>query len=256
MPLSNNNGRSNQQVNSQQVVKGEVVYSNRLPNENDPEGWLKVKLESGGYSFLHENVKLIVLGEKNERIYYSVDSDKLELIGKTISLAKKNAIVCTHKKGPIQESAVLKVKYDGSPVEAVSRFKGKLVQQFAELSVNGSIIQVTLNSLWPPNFSFSPIDVGKHKIMAPDNSHNVNAPTDWYRKAFPPGTIVCNDIWFPIELEGTSGNSSRYIHIGNLSEGCVTVYDVEKWNIVYDYLISHRTPGTKGMYIGELVVEK
>jgi hypothetical protein len=256
MSLTNNAGTSNQITGSIQIVTGEVVYSNRLPNEKDPEGWLKVKLESGGYSFLHENTKLIILGEKKERVYYRVESDKLELIGKTISLAKENAVICTHKKGPIQKGVILKLKYDGTPVKTVSRFKGELLQQFANLDANGSVIRVTLNSLWPPNYSYSPISPGIHKIMAPDNSHSKNAPTDWYRTAYPPGVIVCNDIWFPIELEGTIGNSSRYIHIGNLSEGCVTVYDVEKWNIVYDYLISHRTENTKGLYIGELVVEK
>lgn len=242
MALSNNNGRTNPQANSQQIVKGVVVYSNRLPNETEPEGWLKVKVEPNGYAFLHENTKLTVLKEENGRVYYRVESDKLEVMGKTISLAKNNAIVCTHKKGPIQESATLTLKYDGKPVKAVSRFKGELLQQFATLTVDGTAIKVTLNSLWPPEFNFSPIVSGKHKIMAPDHSHNIAGPTDWYRKAFPPGVIVCNDIWFPIELAGTRGNSSRYIHLGNLSEGCVTVYDVQKWNIVYDYLISHRTP--------------
>lgn len=256
MPLENNNGNTNQQENSQHVVKGKVVYSNRLPNETDPEGWLKVKLESGGYDFLHENTKLTILGEKNERAYYRVESDKQHLIGRIVSLSTKNATLCTHKKGPIQESAILKVKYESAPVMAYSKFKGDLLQQFAKLNVNGKIIKVTLNSLWSPQYPYSPIAIGKHKIMAPDSSHSVNARTDGYRKAFSPGVIVCNDIWFPIELEGTKGNSSRYIHIGNLSEGCVTIYDVEKWNVVYDYLISHRMPNTKGLYIGELVVEK
>lgn len=32
MALTNSNGRTNQQANSQQIVKGVVVYTNRLPN--------------------------------------------------------------------------------------------------------------------------------------------------------------------------------------------------------------------------------
>ncbi|EJM7592375.1 hypothetical protein [Citrobacter freundii] len=254
MPLSNNNGRSNQQTNSQQTVKGKIVYSNRLPHETNPEGWLKVKLEPSGFAFLHENTKLIVLSEKNDRVYYRVESDKVELMGKIVSIAKNNAIICTHKTGPTQKSVVLKVKYDGAPVNTYSKFKGWLVQQFANLNVNGTVIKVTLNSIW--SGKYSPIVPGRHKIMAPDHSHNTNAATIGYRMAFPAGTIVCNDIWFPIELEGGSGNSSRYIHLGNLSEGCVTIYEVEKWNVVYNYLINHRTPGTKGLYIGDLIVEK
>ncbi|TDN54041.1 hypothetical protein EC843_10182 [Buttiauxella sp. JUb87] len=250
MPLTNNRGTSNSRPSSLHVVTGKIMYSRKATEE----GWLKVKLDNGNFDFLHENVKLIVKGEKNGRLYLLVASDKSNLIGQTISLQQENALKYLSSKGPMQKSASIKVEYVGKPVKTTSRFKGDLIQQFANLYVNGSIIKVTLNSLWPPKYSYSPIPAGVHKLMSPDNSHAKNAPTDWYRKAFSPGVITCNDIWFPIELNGEGGNSSRYIHLGNLSEGCVTVYDVEKWNVVYDYLINHRIPGTKGMYVGEITV--
>ncbi|HCM1951076.1 TPA: hypothetical protein N3A08_000028 [Salmonella enterica subsp. salamae serovar 9,46:z4,z24:z39:z42] len=253
MPVTNNRGSSNQSSGSIQVVKGEVVYSNIRPQDKD--GWLLVALEGGGTNNIHENVKLLTLGEKNGRVYYKILSDRRDLIGKTVSLKKENAVLCTHKAGPVQKSAILKVTYSGGRVDEYSRFKrGMLSQQFAIMNVNGANIKVTLNSAWPPSFSYSPIIPGTHKIMAQDYSHKVEGDTTGYRDAFPLGTIRCNDIWFPIELEGTKGNSSRYVHLGNVSHGCVTVYDVEKWNIVYNYLISHRTPGTDGTYVGKLVV--
>lgn len=255
MPLNNNTGVSNQTTGSLQIVKGKVVYSNIRPQDKD--GWLLVALENGSIDNIHENVKLLTLGEKNERVYYRVMSDRKDLIGKIISLKKENAILCTHQKGPKQESAIIKVRYSGGRTDEYSIFKrGTLSQQFATMEVNNKNIKVTLNSAWPPNHPYSPIIPGTHNIMAPDYSHKIEGDTTGYRNAFPEGTIRCNDIWFPIELEGTRGNSSRYIHLGNVSHGCVTVYDVEKWNILYNYLISHRTPGTDGAYVGKLIVEK
>ncbi|QLL10549.1 hypothetical protein [Pseudomonas chlororaphis] len=52
------------------------------------------------------------------------------------------------------------------------------------------------------------------------------------------------------------GNSGRYVHIGHLSEGCVTFYELLKWNDIYDYLIDKRMKEGKGKYVGTLVVEK
>jgi hypothetical protein len=82
-----------------------------------------------------------------------------------------------------------------------------------------------------------------------------NISTAGYKAAHP-GRVRCNDVWFPIEVEGTTGNSSRYIHIGHLSEGCVTFYELLKWNDIYDYLIDKRMKEGKGKYIGKLIVEK
>jgi hypothetical protein len=59
-----------------------------------------------------------------------------------------------------------------------------------------------------------------------------------------------DQIWFPIEY----GNNSRFIHLGNISEGCVTVISLDKWNAVYQAIISHRVPGTN--YVGKIIISK
>ena len=100
---------------------------------------------------------------------------------------------------------------------------------------------------------YSPIVTGTHAILAPDYSH-AKISTAGYVAAVP--GIVGNDVWFPIGLNGSAQNSGRYIHIGNLSEGCITVYDLTKWTALYTYLISHRTAGTAGQRIGSVVVSK
>jgi hypothetical protein len=68
--------------------------------------------------------------------------------------------------------------------------------------------------------------------------------------------MIGNDVWFPIGLSGAPTNSSRYIHVGHLSEGCVTVHDLPKWSALYTYLISHRIPGSTGKQVGWLKVTK
>jgi hypothetical protein len=90
-------------------------------------------------------------------------------------------------------------------------------------------------------------------IMAPDSSHG-NISTAGYRNAT--SGLRCTDVWFPIELAGTAGNSSRYVHAGHLSEGCVTVHELTKWNALYDYLIASRVPGPGGKYVGNLMVRR
>ncbi len=66
--------------------------------------------------------------------------------------------------------------------------------------------------------------------------------------------MVGNDVWFPIGLYGSLTNSGRYVHVGHLSEGCVTVHQLEQWSALYEYLISHRVPGSSGKRIGSIVV--
>jgi len=65
-----------------------------------------------------------------------------------------------------------------------------------------------------------------------------------------------NDVWFPIGLHGSSTASGRYIHVGHLSEGCITQHDLTRWNAIYDYLISSREPDSLGKVVGKVVVTK
>lgn len=108
---------------------------------------------------------------------------------------------------------------------------------------------MTLNSVW--GGTYTPIPKGTHAILAPDYSHQAIS-TAGYAAATP--GMVGNDVWFPIGLNGSADNSSRYVHVGNLSEGCVTVYQLERWTAIYSYPISHRVPNSNGKRIGALVV--
>lgn len=139
--------------------------------------------------------------------------------------------------------------YRGKPVIATSPFKGPLTQQFAELAFDGKTATVTLNRLW--DGQYTPISKGTHSILAPDYSH-ASISTAPYADATP--GMVGNDVWFPIGLNGSGTGSSRYVHVGNLSEGCVKMYQLERWTALYEYLILHRVAGSAGKRIGSLVV--
>jgi hypothetical protein len=221
----------------------------RLPENTD--GWLLIKLSpSQKDAFICEYTKVTMVKSEGGRTYFKV-ADGLSAVGLTASLSDENARRLLLKTPPSQAIATVKVKY-GVRKEENSPFKGPLLQQWGALNVSGPPITVTLNSIWTGEFS--PIPEGVHRIMAPDYSH-AQSSTLGYRNSYP-GRIKANDVWFPIELAGTTGNSTRYVHLGHLSEGCVTVHQVERWNVVYDFLISHRLPDTNGKYVALLEVTK
>ena len=59
-------------------------------------------------------------------------------------------------------------------------------------------------------------------------------------------------VWFPIEYDGNENSS--FVHVGNVSEGCVTMYELKMWNPLYEYLISNRLD-KDGKYVGTITIE-
>lgn len=244
--LNNNRATSNAQSGSTHTAAVITKYTKRA---ND-DGWLAVKLDSTGLLVaLCEFTKVTLIKESGGRTYFRIADGNSEFAGQTASLKSENAMQYL-TDAPTSGQATVKVKYAGAPAYAVSEFKGRRLQQWAQVSFNGQTAKVTLNTIWDENYT--PIPPGRHRIMAPDRSH-ANVPTGGYKVK---ANLHCTDVWFPIELQGKKGNSSRYIHVGHISEGCVTFYELSKWNDIYDYLICRRVKGEGGKYVGELVVEK
>lgn len=222
-----------------------IKYTRRA----DQSGWLTVKLSKAGIlASLCEYSQVDVLRSVNHRTYFKI-MDGYVSPGEEASLADANAALYLAATGPAG-SASLSVVYQGTPSEEISEFKGKLKQQWAKLNFNERTALVTLNSVW--NSSYSPIPPGIHTILAPDYSHKLIS-TSGYATATP--GMVGNDVWFPIGLNGSMQNSSRYIHVGHLSEGCVTVHELGKWTAIYNYLISHRVRDSAGKKLGQLIVK-
>ncbi len=222
-----------------------IKYTRRA----DQSGWLTVKLsKTGTLASLCEYTQVDVLRSVNYRTYFKI-MDGYASPGEEASLADANAALYLSATGPTG-SASLSVVYQGTPAEETSKFKGKLKQQWAKLTFNELTALVTLNSVWKG--IYSPIPSGVHTILAPDYSHK-EISTSGYATATP--GMVGNDVWFPIGLNRSLQNSSRYIHVGHLSEGCVTVHELGKWTDIYNYLISHRVPDSAGKKVGQLIVK-
>jgi hypothetical protein len=247
-PVLNHIATSNSTPRSQHDAIVTTLY---VKLDDATDGWLKVALEDGSYAFLCEYTKVTMVKTAGGRTFFRIADGCSESVGKVASLRDDNAARYLTNKGPTVSTETVQVKY-GELAEEISRFKGRLLQQWAHLTIQGKQITVTLNSVW--GTQYAPIPPGVHRIMAPDTSH-ANISTNGYRNAFP-GKIKGNNAWFPIELAGTVGNSSRYVHIGHLSEGCVTVHEIEHWNLVYEFLIAHRMPHTNGKYVALLEVTR
>jgi hypothetical protein len=216
----------------------------------EDSGWLSVRLSrTSQLASLCEYTRVNVIRENSGRTYFTI-VDGLIAVGEEGSLTTANAARYLSTVGPGSAVTVV-VTYAGAPAEEISPFKGRLKQQWATLSFGGQTATVTLNSVWDGRFQ--PIPPGMHAILAPDYSHKTISTAGY---AAATDGMVGNDVWFPIGLHGSSSNSSRYIHVGHLSEGCVTVHQLEKWTAIYEFLISHRVPNSAGKRIGSLEVRR
>ena len=242
--MKNRLAQTNTNQGSTHTVTVETRYV-RLPE--DTHGWMGALRQSGSKIQLCEFTKVVMIKDEDGRTYFRIMDGPHS--GRLASMPADIAKLCLRNTPSRQSTEILKVRY-GKIGDEDSPFKGRLRQQWATLTLGGQTITVTLNSIWDGGFSSIP--PGHHRIMTPDRSH-ANISTEDYRNSYP-GKIKANDVWFPIELEGRSGHSSRYIHIGHLSEGCVTVHDIIRWNTVYNFLISHRLPNTEGKYVALLEV--
>ena len=200
----------------------------------EASGWLSVRLSrTDQLASLCEYTRVKIVRETGGRTYFIIMGGFVA-VGEEASLSIENAAKYLSETGP-DGAATLTVTYAGAPAYEVSQFKGRLKQQWANLNFDGQTAIATLNSVW--DISFEPIPPGIHAILAPDYSHK-KISTAGYASAT--SGMVGNDVWFPIGLDGSFSNSSRYIHVGHMSEGCVTVHQLDRWTMLYQYLISHR----------------
>lgn len=223
---------------------GKIYYVNQVP----VSGWLSVALKSNGdWVPLLEYTKIRITEVANHRVYFQVMDGGQR--GNIASLGADNARKHLGSTPPSQTGARVIVRY-GAIENMYSIAKGDTYpQQTGTLTVDGVSAAVTLNTdlgdITIRN-GFTPIAPGIYRILVPPNPHD-KSMTEFYRTHIEP-SLKSDQVWFPIEF----GDNSRFIHLGNISEGCVTVMDLNKWNAVYKALISQRTPD--GRYVGQLTV--
>jgi hypothetical protein len=162
-----------------------------------------------------------------------------------LSLGDANATEYLGGKAPIRKPAEIVVTY-GKYVEkwiSVTRNNQEINQQMATLVVGGTTALVAMNSVWSQ--SFMPLPAGVYTVPVPDAPHDKDY-TRLYRGAEP--SLKYDQVWFPIQF----GDNSRFVHVGNLSDGCTTVLDLAKWADVHEELISHRS--ADGLSVATLTI--
>ncbi len=220
---------------------GEILYVNKV----DIGGWLTVRMKSGLAGSLPEFTKVQIVEVKNHKTWFKVLDGEMK--GQTVALGEQNAKIFLGKNAPLQTGVMVKVVY-----EKIASFKSivrkeERIHQMATLTVEGVTAQISLNTKPKPGEpEHIPLPPGLYKIKIPQNPHDKNM-TSYYRER-DQHDLIADQIWFPIEY----GDNSRFIHLGHLSHGCVTVLELAKWNALYWTLIRHRVPGTNT--IGQLII--
>jgi len=239
-----------------------VTVKTRYTKAPDTSGWLRVRLEPSGESaFLCEFVKVAV-SKEGERTQFVIMEGQHKR--KTASLSKENAAKCLvdAKRGG-GASIVAKIKGREWLVSQPRRGE-RLNQLVATLSFDGKSATITLDSgvrytesnPMSPNVGTvqqsKPLPRGTYKILTPEVPKTPNM-TAFYATA--PGgypDLKYHTVWFPVEYAPT--HNSNFVHVGNLSEGCVTMYELKMWNPLYAYLIANRSD-KEGKYVGTITID-
>lgn len=226
--------------NASMAASGKVLYVNKVGDD----GWMQARAGSSRMVSLAKYTKVTMLDSTGGRSSFKVMDGPSK--GQTLSLADRHVAEYLGSKAPIQSPAVIVVTY-GKYTEgwvSVARGGQKLDQQMATLQVDRISAQVTMNSVW--NGRFSPLPPGEYTVLVPDAPHQGNM-TRFYRNVEP--GLRYDQVWFPIK----AGDNSRYVHVGNLSDGCTTVLDLAAWAGIEEALISHRS--ADGASVARMVVK-
>lgn len=261
MTTGTRTGTTNTTNNSRQQATFETKYTRSI----DTSGWLMVKLEpSGEMKYLCEYTKVIIQRRAGGRTYFLIKEGLYA--NKAASLSDANVPKCliSYKRGA---GATIRVKVEGRrKIQSTIRDEDRtpLNQLVAKLSFLDKSIFITLDSdvtfretdPTSPHHNqlikSKPLKKGRYKIITPVTPKDKRY-TDRYRTHRNGYRDLKYDaVWFPVE--DAESRNSKFIHVGHLSEGCVTIYDFSKWNGLYQYLITNRMD-VNGKYIGTIVIE-
>lgn len=242
-------GTTNTSANSCVDIKADVTrYVNKIDSVS---GWINIKKAANDAAYsVPKYTKVMLLAHKNGKTFFQVQEGRYK--GEICYMSQANASEYLGKIAPKKTPAELVVTYGKYIADWVSNARGgeKLAQQFATATIDGVSVKVTMNSIWEDTKRYEwknyyPIPTGTYTIKVPEAPHDAG-PTGFYQ-AFDK-RLQHHQVWFQIVY----GDNSRFVHVGNVSEGCTTVVDLEKWAAIQEALISHR-PG--GDVLGKMVVK-
>jgi hypothetical protein len=225
------------------TIRADVTrYVNKIGND----GWLKTRdglANPAAFVYLCKYTKVTLLGSNGGRTFFRVGDGTYR--GRVLNMAEANATEYFGKLAPTAGVLTVSVTYGRYVPHWVSVARGgqQIPQQMATVVAGSLTLQATMNSVW--GRAFYPIPAGSYDIHLPDVPHGADM-TRFYRNTEP--SLVHDQVWFPIGF----GDGSRYVHVGNVSDGCTTILDLGHWAALHEKLISHRS--ADGKSVGRLVV--
>jgi hypothetical protein len=227
-----------------QSIAGVTADIYRYVNEIGDDGWVQVLEGSSTLLPLCKYTKVMLLANKDGRTSFKVLDGTHA--GKTASMKIENAKKYLGVNAPKESIIEINITYENYEEGwiSVARRNQKLDQQWGELIAGGLKARVTMNTVW--GTGFYPLPAGEYAILIPDVPHQGNMTT-FYRSTEP--SLKYDQVWFPIKF----GDNSRYVHVGNVSDGCATVVDLAQWADLHEKLISHRSKDRKS--VGKLIVK-
>jgi hypothetical protein len=216
----------------------------RYVNEIASDGWLQAKDEvTHGLVPLAKYTGVRVANGQGDRTTFKVIDGPQA--GKTLSVTTGNANRYLGIRAPQRSPAEIEVTYGKYVAQWHSVARGQdLDQQMATLKIGAISVQVTMNTNW--GGAFYPLPAGVYDVLVPDAPHNANM-THYYRNTYK--ELVYDQVWFPVKYN----DNSRFVHIGNVSDGCVTVLDMNQWPAIHEAIISHRS--RDGLSVARLTVK-
>jgi hypothetical protein len=229
----------------------------------DETGWLAVQLEpSGERVTVCEFTKVSVIKE-DSRVHFLILEGRYKKRTASVSKENKSRCLADVKRG---SGAKLTAKIQGrTETSSPARRDGRVFNQlFATLSFDGKAARVTLDSdvdfletnpMSPLNGQWThskPLPKGTYKILAPEAAKEARYTAFYVTNPGGYPGLRYHTVWFPVEYSGNYNSS--FVHVGNVSEGCVTTYQLEMWNPLYLYLISNRMD-SDGKYVGTITIE-
>ncbi len=228
------------------IAPNQILYVNKV----SLTGWLLVRPRTGEKIPILEYTKVKILETKGGMTWFVIQDGTYK--GTPASLSEAHAKEYLGKKAPLQTGVNIMIQRQ--KIEAIYSItrEQNIMHETAMLRVNGLQMKITLNSIVigseNEHEEHTPLPPGVYRVRLPDRPHDKRA-TAGYRQAEEPN-LKNDQVWFPIEY----GDNSRYIHVGHLSHGCVTVMQLEQWNALYQTLIEHRMSGTG--YVGQILISK
>lgn len=240
-------------------VTAKVLYTKSV----DESGWLLVRLEPSGERVAVCEFTKVAIAREDARVHFIILEGRYRRRTASVSRDNKPKCLIDTKRG---HGAQLVAKIVGrKPEISIPKNDNRPYNQlWATLSFDGKLARITLDSdipfretnrMSPFNGQIrhsAPLPKGTYKILAPEAAGKEEYTSFYVTGPGGHRGLKYHTVWFPVEYAGNYNSS--FVHVGNISEGCVTMYQLEMWNSLYLYLISNRQDAD-GRYVGSITIE-